>query len=55
MVTSIDKALVSLVMSVAFMLTQFGINIPSWFTEGSISSAVAFLSPILVYLIPNKS
>ena len=54
MFTSIDKALVSLVMAIAFMLSQFGIVLPEWLSEGNAAIAAGFISTILVYVIPNK-
>ena len=55
MFTSVDKALVSLIMAVAFMLSQFGVVLPEWLTEGNAGIFAGFISTVLVYLIPNKS
>lgn len=54
MFTSIDKALIALVMSVAFMLNQFGLDIPAWFTESGVTGVISALNPILVYFFANK-
>jgi hypothetical protein len=54
MFTSIDKALVALVMAVLFILTQLGIAVPSWANETVVTSIIAGVTPILVWWIPNK-
>ncbi len=54
MFTSFDKALIALVMSVIFILNHFTklhINID----ESTLNSFIAILTPILVYLVPNKT
>lgn len=54
MFTSIDKALVALVMGVLYILNSvFGINfgIP----ETTVASIIGALTPILVWAIPNKA
>ena len=51
--TSIDKALVALVMSVIYLANTFlGINFG--LTEETVTAIVAALTPILVWLVPNK-
>lgn len=53
MFTSMDKALVALVMGGLFLLTQFtGINLG--IGEDVVTGIVGVLTPLLVYLIPNK-
>jgi hypothetical protein len=53
MFTTIDKALVALIMAVLYLLSNyFGINLG--FTETQVAGFVTFLVPILVWLIPNK-
>lgn len=54
MFTSVDKALIALIMSVAFMLSQFGIDIPAWFTESGVTGVISALNPILVWAFANK-
>jgi hypothetical protein len=55
MYTSLDKALVALVMAVLAILNQaFGIVTPSFLSEGNVTAIIAALTPLLVYLIPNK-
>ncbi len=53
MFTGIDKALIALVMAAIYILNTFfgfhlGIN------EMTLNTIVAVITPILVYLIPNK-
>lgn len=53
MFTSLDKALVALIMAVLFVLSNyFGINFG--FTEVQVAGFVTFVTPLLVWLIPNK-
>lgn len=53
MFSSLDKALVALFMAVMYLLSSyFGINFG--FTEVQVAGFVTFLTPILVYFIPNK-
>lgn len=53
MFTSLDKALVALVMGVLYLLNQFA-GIDLGVSEGTITAIIAGLTPILVYLVPNK-
>jgi len=53
MFTSIDKALVALIMAGVFIVNQYTgkhINV----SEQTLNSIFVILTPILVYLIPNK-
>lgn len=53
MFTSMDKALVALVMGILYILNSVaGINLG--FSETQVASVIGILTPILVYLIPNK-
>lgn len=55
MITSIDKALVALIGAlVYFASTFFGIEI-GWLTPEMIQNFVTFATPLLVWLVPNKS
>jgi membrane-associated HD superfamily phosphohydrolase len=55
MFTSIDKALVALVMGVLFIIQTFtGFNL-SWLTEAQITTVIGLLTPVLVWAIPNKT
>jgi hypothetical protein len=54
MFTSIDKALVAAIMAFLYLMNNVvGINIG--LSEATVTSIVAVLTPILVWLIPNKS
>jgi hypothetical protein len=54
MYTSIDKALVALAGAVVYLLTAlFGVNV-SWLSPEMIQNGVTFLTPLLVWLVPNK-
>lgn len=55
MFTTIDKALTAAIMGILSILAiAFGIHI-SWLTPEVIASIVAAITPLLVYLIPNKT
>lgn len=54
MFTSMDKAIVALIMGALFIANSvFGINLG--LTEAQVTSVIGILTPILVYLIPNKT
>jgi len=54
MFTSMDKALVALIMGVLYILNSVaGINLG--FTETQVATVIGILTPILVYFIPNKA
>lgn len=54
MFTSIDKALVALVMGALYLLNTFaGINLGV--DEAVVTSVIAAATPILVYFWPNKT
>ena len=54
MFTSIDKALVALIGAVVYLASSlFGISF-SWLTPELIQDGVTFITPVLVWLIPNK-
>lgn len=48
-----NKAIVAIIGGIVVLLGAFGIN-PVWLDEGVQQSIAAILTPILVYLIPNK-
>lgn len=55
MFTSMDKALVALIMSVIFLLNFFfGFNL-GFVTQETVATVVSLLTPILVWATPNKS
>lgn len=54
MFTSIDKALIAAVMAVAYLANTFlGINFG--LTEEAVNTIVAVITPVLVWLVPNKA
>jgi len=54
MFTSIDKALVAMVMGVLFIIQSYtGINL-GWITAEQVSTIIGLLTPVLVWAIPNK-
>lgn len=54
MFTSVDKALVAGVMALAFLLSHFGVGVPSWFTQEWVTTTLGILTPIFTFLVPNK-
>ena len=55
MFTTIDKALVALVMAVLFTLNYFfGINVP-FLSQDTVTTAISLLTPVLVYFVPNRA
>lgn len=54
MFTSMDKALVALIMSALFLINFFfGLNL-GFVTQETVATVVSLLTPILVWAIPNK-
>ena len=54
MFSSMDKALVALIMSVIFLLNFFfGVNL-GVVSQDTVATIVGLLTPILVWAIPNK-
>lgn len=55
MFTSIDKALVALVMAALYLLNTFtGVHI-DFLSETTVTTAISLLAPVLVYIVPNKT
>ena len=53
MFTSVDKALVALIMSALYLVNEFtGINIG--IPAETVATIVPVLTPLLVWLVPNK-
>jgi hypothetical protein len=53
MITSFDKAIAALIMGLIYIAnTFFGFNFG--LTEDAVTAIVAALTPILVWLVPNK-
>ena len=54
MFTSIDKALVAMVMGVLFIIqTYFGFN-TAWISQDTVATIIGLITPVLVWAIPNK-
>jgi hypothetical protein len=53
MFTSIDKALTAIVMAVLYLLNTYG-GIDIGLSQETVAAILAALTPILVWLIPNK-
>ena len=51
--TKFNKALVAIAGAGVFLLTTFGFEVTPEMQEG-INTAIAVLTPVLVYLVPNK-
>jgi purine-cytosine permease-like protein len=55
MITELDKAIVAAVMAMLSILTLvFGFNF-AHITEGQIVGVLALLTPVFVWLVPNKA
>ena len=55
MFTTIDKALVAMVMGLLFILnTYFGLNV-SWISQETVATIIGLITPVLVWAIPNKA
>jgi hypothetical protein len=55
MFTSIDKALVALIMGLLFILQTFTGVSTSWVSAETVATVVGLLTPVLVWAIPNKA
>lgn len=54
MFTSIDKALIALVMGLLFIIqTYAGVNL-SWISADTVATIIGLITPVLVWAIPNK-
>ena len=54
MFTSIDKALVAAIMGILFIVqTYTGFNM-AWVTPDTIATIIGLVTPVLVWVIPNK-
>ena len=53
MFTRIDKALVGVVMGALYILNYF-FGLDFGFTEAGVASVIAVITPVLIYLVPNK-
>ena len=53
MMTQFDKALVALIMGVVQLANVFGLHFG--LDQGTVTTIVATLTPLLVYFVPNAS
>jgi hypothetical protein len=54
MFTAFDKALAALLGALVYFAGMFGVSLP-WLTPEVIQNIAVGVTPILVYLIPNKA
>jgi hypothetical protein len=54
MFTSIDKALVAMIMGILFIIQTFTGFSTAWISADAVSTIVGLLTPVLVWAIPNK-
>lgn len=54
MFTSIDKALVALIMGLLFVVQTYTGFSTSWISQETVATLVGLLTPVLVWAIPNK-
>ena len=54
MFTSIDKALVAVIMGIITLTSAAGIAVPEFLNEEWVVTAVAVVTPFLVWFTPNK-
>jgi hypothetical protein len=54
MFTSIDKALVALIMGILFIVQTYTGFSFAWLTPETISTIVGLITPVLVWAVPNK-
>ncbi len=55
MISSFDKAIVAVIGAILFFLDRaFGVNL-GFIDEGTISAIAAVVTPVLVWLLPNRA
>lgn len=55
MFTSIDKALVALIMGLLFIVqTYTGLSV-AWLTPDTVATIIGLITPVLVWAMPNKA
>ena len=55
MFTSIDKALVAMVMGLLFIIqTYTGFSL-AWLTPDTVATIIGLITPVLVWAMPNKA
>ena len=55
MFTSMDKALVAMVMGALYIVQTFTGFSTDWISAEAVASVIGILTPALVYLVPNKA
>lgn len=55
MFTSIDKALVALIMGVLFIIQTYTGFSTAWISAETVATLVGLITPVLVWAIPNKT
>jgi|TARA_Y100000034_G_C6794879_1_gene356194 hypothetical protein len=53
-ITNFDKAIVAMLGAIVFGAMQAGVPVPEWMDTQWVQALAATLTPILVWLIPNK-
>lgn len=54
MFTSIDKALIAVIMGLLYLFTSFS-GISTEFVRNIIETSIPLITPILVYFVPNRA
>jgi len=54
MFTTIDKAIVALIGAIVYFLAEFTPLDPGFLNEETVKNIAAVITPVLVWLIPNK-
>jgi len=55
MFTSVDKALVGLIMGLLFIVQTYTGFSASWITADAVATIVGLITPVLVWAVPNKT
>jgi hypothetical protein len=55
MITSIDKALVALIMGLLFIIQTYTGFSTAWISAETVATIVGLITPVLVWAIPNKA
>lgn len=55
MFTTLDKALVAMVMGLLFILQTYTGLSTSWISQETVATIIGLITPVLVWAIPNKS
>jgi hypothetical protein len=55
MFTSIDKALVAMIMGLLFIIQTYTGFSTGWISADAVATIVGLITPVLVWAVPNKS